>query len=110
MLALTQEHNPKIYGYLFNLRKHMGTYRWGSLSASGGPLFLRALFRPNCGQKRGIRDVLNYLNNLLKEPKVVAKCNRFPFLYGIADTRDGHIKLAGKIGQRHFQLTRRPVT
>ncbi len=58
----------------------------------------------------GIRDVLNYLNNLLKQTIVVAKCNRFPSLYGIADTGDGHIKLAGKIGQRHFQLTRRPVT
>ncbi len=59
---------------------------------------------------KGLRDVLNYLNNLLKHPIAVAKCNRFPSLYGIADTGDGHIKLAGKIGQRHFQLTRRPVT
>jgi len=55
------------------------------------------------------RDVLKYLNNLLKQPIVVAKRNRFPSLYSIADTGDGHIKFAGKIDQRHFQLTRRPV-
>ncbi len=60
------------------------------------------------GFRGGFRDVLNYLNNLLKQPIVVAKRNRFPSLYSIADTGDGHIKLAGKIGQRHFQLTRRP--
>ena len=62
------------------------------------------------GYARDFRDVLNYLNNLFKQPIVVTKCNRFPSLHGIGDTGDGHIKLAGKIGQRNFQLPRRPVT
>ncbi len=47
--------------------------------------------------REGIRDILNYLNNLLKQPKVVVKCNRFPSLYGIADTGDGHINEIGDV-------------
>ena len=41
--------------------------------------------------------------------KIMAKGNRFPSLSAIADTGNGHVKFAGKIGQRYFLFVSCPV-